>query len=326
MKGYPDGSMPGDALPAPDPLLDPEADLPRMTLVEHLDELRRRLMWSVGAFFICMVVAFVYWKPIWRFVRQPYDEAARLQGVVDPKLMAVDPGEGFFSILKLSFLVGVVVASPVILWQMWGFVAAGLYKHERRLVRIFFPVSLGLFALGMILAYVILIPFGLSFLLNWNIAEMGVASDFRIQSYISICLTMVFGMAVLFELPLVMLFLQATGIVERKTFVKGWRFAVLLAFVVGMFLTDPSPVTQILMAIPVVGLYFLGIWGGRFVGEDREQFRWYRSWPIVLGLAAIVLLIVYADQINAWSAKIFGGDAPVEAPASPGGEAVPGPQ
>ncbi len=305
----------------PAELPDPEG-LQRMTLSEHLDELRSRLLWAVLAVFLAMIVSFIFWEPVWEFVQQPFREAALLQGVDDPKLMALDPGEGFLSILKLSFLVGFVLAAPVVLWQLWGFIAAGLYRNERRVVRIFFPISVGLFALGVVLAYKVLIPFGMRFLIGWNM-DMDVETTFRIQTYISTCLTMVFGMAILFLLPLVMLFLQAANIVEPKTFMKHWRTAVLLAFVVGMFLTDPSPVTQVLMALPVVGLYFLGIYGGLFVGDKRRAFRWYHAWPLVLGAVLVTLLLMYSTEINAWSAKLFGGGTPVESPEEPAGTSAP---
>ena len=306
--------MPCPDVPDPDSF-DPTNDLPRMTLGEHLDELRGRLMKSVIALVATMLAAFFAWEPIWEFVRAPYVDAARRAGVANAQLLSLDPGEGFLSILKLCFLVGVVVASPIVLWQMWGFIAAGLYKHERKLVRIFFPISLGLFAVGVVMAYTVLIPFGMRFLIQWNVDMPGVGTQFRIQTYISTCLTMVFGMALLFLLPLVMLFLQATNIVSQKTFWKGWRVAVLLAFVVGMFLTDPSPTTQVLMAIPVVGLYFLGCWGGNFVGEDRRTFRWYHAWPLVLGAVLITLLIVFADDINT---SLFGvADEPAAVPEAP---------
>lgn len=306
-RGYPAGMA--DELP------DPEDQLPRMTLPEHLDELRGRLLKSVMALAVAMLGTFFFWKPIWEFVKRPFEEAAALQGVPDARLMAIDPGEGFLSVLKLCFLVGFVFASPVVLWQLWGFVAAGLYPHERRVVRIFFPVSLALFAVGVVLAYEVLIPFGFRFLVGWNV-DMGVLTDFRIQTYISTCLTMVFGMALLFELPLVMLFLQATDIVGRRTFMKGWRFAVLGSLIAGMLLTDPSPVTQLLMALPVTGLYFLGIWGGRFVGEDKIAFRWYHAWPLVLAVVLVALLLVFSDEINAWSAGLFGA-GPAEPETGP---------
>lgn len=292
---------------------DPEDDLPRMTLGEHLDELRARVLRAILALFLSMVLAFVFWQEIWVFVQRPFQEAARLQGIADPKLMSLDPGEGFLSVMKLCFLAGFVLASPVVFWQLWGFVAAGLYPHERRYVRVFFPISVGLFAIGIVLAYVTLVPFGLRFLIGWN-ANMGVATEFRIDTYLSTCLTMVFGMAVMFELPLVMLFVQATDLIRRKTLLKGWRFAVVMAFFLGMILTDPSPVTQVMMALPIIGLYFLGIWGGRFVGEGRVPFRWYHAWPLVLGLALLAALVVFAYDIGAWSTRVFGADQVVPPP------------
>ena len=295
---------------------DPEAELHRMTLPEHLDELRSRLMRAAIAVFVAMTAAFIFWKPLWVFAEWPFEEAARLQGVPDATLMSLDPGEGFLSILKLCFLTGFVAASPIVLWQLWGFIAAGLYPKERRVVRVFFPVSLGLFAMGTILAYQVLIPFGMRFLIKWNL-DMGVQTDFRVQTYISTCLTMVFGMALLFLLPLVMLFLQATDLVARKTFQKGWRYAVIASLVAGMMLTDPSPVTQLLMAIPVTGLYFLGVYAGKFVGEKKIAFRWYHAWPLLLAALLLLGLLTYTDELNELTGGAKRAPAPIEAPAEP---------
>ncbi len=284
-----------------------EAELPRMTLPEHLDELRRRLVISALTVFIAMILAFVFKDEIWSFVQQPYVDALIASGVDSDKveaLIVLDPGEAFFQILKLCFLAGAVLMAPVVIWQLWGFVSAGLYENEKKHVRVFFPVSLLLFALGVIVAYKILIPFGLRFLIGFG-ESVGVKTQFRMESYLSTCLTMVFGMGFVFLLPLVMLFLQAVDIVSRETFRKGWRWAVIASLVAGMFLTDPSPTTQLMMAIPVVGLYFIGIWGGRFVGGNREPFRWYKAWPLALGLAAFFLMIVYAEELNDMAAQIF---------------------
>lgn len=297
----------------------PDDDLPRMTLPEHLDELRMRLLRCVVAIVLAMVGAFFFYKELMAFVTAPYYEAAALVGVEKARLIAVSPGEGFLQVLKLCFLTGVVAVSPLVLWQMWGFVAAGLYSHERRAVRLFFPVSVGLFALGIVAAYKLLIPFGMRFLIGWN-EELNFASDFRVAEYLSTCLTMVFGMGFLFELPLVMLFLQASGIVERATFRKHWRWAVVFAFVVGMILTDPSPVTQIAMAIPIIGLYVMGVWGGRFVGEGAERFRVWKAWPLLLFAGAFAAMLWFADDLNDMATRLFGvAERPAaEAPADPG--------
>lgn len=275
--------------------------MPRMSLVEHLVELRSRLFKAFLALVVAMGVAFVHWEEVKDFVMEPYKVAARAQGVPDAKLSVIDPGDGFITVMKLCFLAGFILASPVVLWQLWGFVAAGLYANERRAVRIFFPFGLGLFALGLVTAYLLLIPFGLSWLIGFNVHSLGAKTEFSVASYTSLCVSLVFAMGLSFQLPLVMMFLQGAGIVQRATFKKYWRHAVVGAFVVGMILTaDPSPVTQTLMAIPLCGLYVLGIWGGRFVGSEKERFRWWKAWPVYLGLAAFIALLVFNKQLVAW--------------------------
>lgn len=282
---------------APDEPPDRETGMPRMTLVEHLVELRWRLVKSLLALVVTMGLSFFFWEEITRFVLAPYVDAARSQGLSD-KLSAIDPGEGFVTMMKLCFLVGFVAASPVLLWQMWGFVAAGLYAHEKRVVRIFFPCGLALFALGLVAAYRVLIPIGIGWLLQFNAYGMHLNTSFSVEKYTSLVLSLVFAMGLAFQLPLVMLFLQGTGIVQRATFRRYWRHAVVGAFIVGMVLTaDPSPVTQTLMALPLCGLYVLGIWGGRFVGTDKEEFRWWKAWPIIVGLLGVLALLIWAKQI-----------------------------
>ena len=303
---------------APDLPANPEDDLPRMTLSEHLEELRGRLFRSVIAIVAAMVVAFLFYEEIFVAAKQPFVDVMTRHGLT-PSLHALEPGEGFIQVLKIVFLVGMVSVSPYVLWQMWGFIAAGLYDNEKRQVRIFFPVSIVLFALGLMVAYFILIPFGFNFLVGIEL-QLENEVSISLSSYISTSLTMLFAMGFLFELPLVMMFLQGAGVVERKTFVKGWRFAVLLSVVVGMLLTDPSPVTQLMMAIPIVGLYFMGIWGGRFVGEDAERFTILKAWPIVLAAAAFLALLVYREPINEWSMDLFGAGAAEEAESGEQGE------
>lgn len=283
------------------PPSDHEADMPRMTLGEHLNELRWRLVKCALALVVCMGVSFWFYEPILAFVRAPYTEAARSQGIGDASLVAIGVGEGFLSVMKLCFLAGAVAAAPVVLWQLWQFVAAGLYDNEKRLVRIFFPVGLFLFALGLACAYLLLIPFGLSWLMGFNAHSLGIRSDFRFSEYISFCVSLVFGMGLAFQLPLVLLFLQGAGVVRRETLLRYWRHAIVIAFVVGAVLTaDPSPVTQILMSLPLCGLYFLAIWGGKFVGEGKQTFHWWKAWPIYLGLTVFLLLLIFSKQLTAW--------------------------
>ncbi len=294
-----------DRVPDPTPPApDPEDLLPRMTLGEHLDELRRRLVRAALALVLGMVLAFVFNKQVFAFAIEPYQEALREAGS-DSKLQSFGPLDTFVEVMKLCFLVGFILTSPYVLAQMWGFISAGLYDHERRAVRLFFPISIGLFALGCATAYLMIFPVGLRFLIGFS-KGLGVSTGFGVDRYLSMCLSVVFGLGLAFELPLVMLFLQATGIVARETFRKGWRLAILLAFVISMILTpDPTPISQCLMAMPLVALYFLGVWGGRFVGEQKVPFRAIDAWPLVLTVGTLVMLFVYRRDLTSLAARLF---------------------
>jgi sec-independent protein translocase protein TatC len=283
----------------------PDPDLPRMTLGEHLKELRGRLLRAVIALVLTMVGAFVFYEEIWAFAREPFVVAVSRQGSAHATLQAIKPGEGFFQVTKLCFLAGLVVSSPYVLAQLWGFVSAGLYPSERRVVRLFFPISIGLFLLGCVAAYVLLIPCALAFLIGFD-SLIDVQANFSMELYVSLCITMVISMGLCFELPLVMLFLQATGLVERKTFVKHWRIAVVLAFGLAMVITpDPSPFSMLLLALPLVGLFFAGVWGGKYVGEDRLPFKPWMAWPLVLGGLVFAGLLAFSDRIADFTASMF---------------------
>jgi sec-independent protein translocase protein TatC len=283
---------------------DPDAGLARMTIGEHLDELRTRVFRSVVAIVVAMIVAFVWNAHVFEFATGPYREAASDLGL-SSKLSAIGPAETFLQVMKLCFLAAIVFTSPYVLWQMWGFVAAGLYPHERRGVRVFFPISIVLFAAGCIAAYRVLLPIAMRFLIAFSEAR-SVQSDFAVGPYLSLCLALVLGMGIAFELPLVMLFLQGAGLVRRETFRRGWRIAVLVAFVLGMVLTaDPTPTSQLLMALPLVGLYFLGVWGGKFVGREKIALTPLRAWPLVLAVGAFVALFVFADHLVRWSGTLW---------------------
>ena len=278
------GTLVDERPPIDDPALhlegDPEEDLPRMSLSEHLEELRRRVVRSFLALVSGMIVAFVFYKDLVHFVTGPFRDAVlEAGGAVPSKLQSLSPLDGIVAAMKLAFLTGLVATAPYVLAQMWGFVSAGLYPHEKKAVRAFFPVSVGLFLLGCVTAFVMILPIGLRFLMGIS-QGIDVTNNWSIGDYLSVVLTLVFGTGAAFQMPLLILFLEATGIVDRATFAKNWRIAILGTFVVTMIVTpDPTPVSQTLMAIPLIGLYFLGVWGGKFVGEDREKFTWWKAWP-----------------------------------------------
>ena len=159
----------------------------------------------------------------------------------DPRvqLKSFNASEPFMIYLKAAMLTGVIVASPMIFWQIWMFVAAGLYPHERRYVHIFLPFSIGLFMAGVLMAFFVAFPPVLKFLLSFN-QFLGIAPDPRINDWLSFVLFLPLAFGIGFQLPLVMLFVNRIGLVSVQTFRKQWRIAILAIFVIAMILT-PSP-------------------------------------------------------------------------------------
>ena len=185
-------------------------------------------------------------------VYQPLEEDARL------RVVGLSVQEGFIVYMKASLVAGILIASPAIFYFIWEFVAAGLYRHERRYIYIFLPVSLGLFLAGAALAFYVVFDYVLAFLF-WFYSEMGIDPDPRISEWIGFVLILPLGFGVSFQLPLVMLFLERVGVFTLDAYLQKWRIAVLVIAVLSMLLTPADPGSMILMAVPLVGLYFGGI-------------------------------------------------------------------
>jgi sec-independent protein translocase protein TatC len=195
----------------------------------------------------------------------PSDEAIKIvefTPVADnprTNMQSLNAQEMFIIYLKASILVGAVLASPWVFYQIWQFVAAGLYPHERRYVHIFLPVSVGLFLSGAAVAYFFAFSKVLDFLLSFN-RMMGIDPDLRINEWMSFVLLLPLGFGVSFQLPLVMLFLERIGLFTVKSYLSSWRMAVVIIFVLAMILTPSGdPYTMCLMAVPLTGLYFAGV-------------------------------------------------------------------
>jgi len=183
---------------------------------------------------------------------------------IDRGLMTTRSEEGFMVWMKAGLVIGAVIASPMIFWHLWQFVAAGLYPNERRYVYVYLPVSVGLFVFGVLLAFYFVLKYVLNFLVGMN-AQLGVDIVPRLSDYISFVLLLPLGFGIAFQLPLVMLFLQRIGIFTVDAYIKSWRIAVLIIFVISMVLTPAEPYSMLAMAIPLTGLYFLGIGMCRFM-------------------------------------------------------------
>ncbi len=198
-------------------------------------------------------------------VYQPLEDDPRLN------LVSLAGHEPFMVYIKASLVVGVILASPLIFFFIWDFVAAGLYGNERKYVYVFLPISLGLFFSGAALAFYVVFEYVLEFLFWFN-EVMGINPTPRISEWMSFVLMMPLGFGISFQLPLVMLFLERIGIFTVEVYMSKWRIAILVISVISMFLTPSDPGSMLLMGVPLVLLYFVGIAMCRYMPKGKNRF------------------------------------------------------
>jgi len=179
--------------------------------------------------------------------------------------------EAFAVYIKAALLVGLVLASPWVFYQVWSFVAAGLYPHEKKHIHVFLPISLGLFIAGAATVFLFVFAPVLNFLFMFN-EMLGIDPDPRISYWLSFVLMLPLGFGISFQLPLVMLFLERIGIFTVETYLGSWRVAVLVIFVIAMFLTPADPTSMVLMAGPLTILYFGGILMCLFMPRSQSPY------------------------------------------------------
>ena len=187
-------------------------------------------------------------------------------------LVATRYPEAFLTGIKAAFIFALLVGAPWTLYQLWMFVSAGLYRHEKKYVGLFLPVSMILFVIGALFGYFVLIPFGLYFLGGYG-NPGAVSIMFTLSEYFSLFITLTFALGVVFQLPLIMVALSLIGIVTSETFSSKRKYFILAAFVFGALLTPPDPITQLLMAGPILALFEVGIWGTRIVEKAARGAR-----------------------------------------------------
>lgn len=244
-KGSPENSPNGTVKPD----LNALSDDVEMSLFDHLEELRQRIFYSLIAVFIGVVICFICVKPIVQLLEIPAQDARFLQ---------LSPGEFFFVTIEVAGYSGLLVASPFVLYQIIQFILPGLTRSERRLLG---PIVLGstlLFGVGLVFAYVALIPAALNFFISYG--ENVVEQLWSIDRYFKFVLTLLFCTGLAFQVPIIQLLLGNLGIVSAKQMLKGWRFVILGAAVVGAVLTPSTdPLTQSLLGGAITSLYFGGI-------------------------------------------------------------------
>jgi len=231
----------------------------QMTFFEHLSELRKRIINSLYAIGICAFVG-VYISPkVIRFINEPMLRALR-EAHFDSKLYYNHPAGALNLVITLGVYIGLVIASPVVLYQLWLFVAPALYKHERSAVTGFLFSTVFLFLSGIAFGYFITLPYVLRFLVGFQQFGGTVAPLLSINEYFDLILMILLGLGLVFELPILIFFLSLFGIVTPKFLWQNFRYAILVIAVVAAIITPtPDAQTMLIFMMPMVVLYFVGI-------------------------------------------------------------------
>jgi sec-independent protein translocase protein TatC len=226
-----------------------------MSLGDHLEELRVRLIFALVGLVVSSVVCLIFCPKIIAFIEEPYLDAMGEQA----RLQTLAPADGIISYIKIALISGLILSSPWVFYQIWMFIAAGLYPHERRYVYLATPFSALLFVIGAMFFITIVAPLTLKFLVKFNQRILGVSSNFTFANYISFItmLMLVFGVA--FQTPIAIFFLNRTGLVSIQALQKSRKFVLLGIFVIAAMATPPDVVSQVTLAIPLYALFELGI-------------------------------------------------------------------
>ena len=269
--------LPVQAPPPPPPVVydedgnEEEDELNRkseMPFLDHLEELRRRILWCLGYIFVGICVGF--------YLNSQYDMLQILVRPVAPylsngKLMIIKPTEGFMIALKLSFGFGLIITSPVIIYQAWAFIAPALLKKERRLIFPLLFASIFMFVLGAVMAYYITLPLGMAFFSKFQYAS----TEFMLtaSNYLDMALKMILITGVVFELPIAIMLLARLGIISPQFLRSKRRHAIVGIFILSMVVTPPDPGSMVLVAVPMVFLYELSVWIAYVVARNKEKDR-----------------------------------------------------
>lgn len=244
-------------------------------LLEHLLELRNRLMWALGAFFIAFLVCFAFAKPLFNILVEPFTWAVDWAGMTDRKieLIYTAPQEFFFTQIKIGMFGGLVLAFPMIAAQVYKFVAPGLYKNERSAFLPFLVASPMLFLLGGALVYFFFTPMVMWFFLSMEQAggagEASIMLLPKVSEYLGLIMTLIFAFGLVFQLPVVTTLLARAGLATSEGLASKRKYAIVGAFIAAAVLTPPDPVSQIGLALPTIILYEIAIYCARLVERQR---------------------------------------------------------
>lgn len=246
---------------------DPIDDKP-MPLLDHLIELRRRLMWSIGAFLIAFFICYHFSGEIYLFLAQPLADIFKENGEVR-KMIYTSLTEAFFTYLKVALFGAAFVSFPVVATQLWLFVAPGLYRSEKRAIAPFLIATPVLFLMGAALAYYFVFPFAWKFFISFEMPASGTNLPIELQpkvgEYLDLVMKLVMAFGIAFQLPVALSLLAKVGIISSAGLKKYRRYAYVGMFVIAAILAPPDVITQCGLAIPLIGLYEISVLAAKMV-------------------------------------------------------------
>lgn len=247
-------------------------------LIDHLIELRTRLIWSIAGFLVAFIFCFFFAKQIFNFLVVPYQTATIWAGIDDRQveLIYTAPQEFFFTQVKIAAFGGFFIAFPLIAAQIYKFVAPGLYREERGAFLPFLVATPLLFLLGAALVYYFFTPMVMWFFLSMEQSgtEEGQAAIQllpRVSEYLSLIMTLIFAFGLVFQLPVVATLLVRAGITSADGLASKRKYAIVLAFIAAAILTPPDPISQIGLALPTILLYEVSIFAARMIEKKRAE-------------------------------------------------------
>jgi len=284
------------------PVDEPDAEeqgMLRMSFMEHLEELRSRIIKALYGLVVAFVFALVFAGKLWDIISDPAVEALKHLGVNPPRLAQLTPMESFSIIwVKLPLLCSVFLASPWIVYQIWAFIAPGLYKRERNWALPFVLLTAGLFIGGGCFAYFLAFRYGLEFLLGIGMSN-NVQPVVSITEYFDLFVNVTLGVGLVFELPVLIFMLTLLHVLSPRFLMRHSRYAILIIVIIAAIITPtPDVFNLMLFAIPMCALYFVGIFASYLLVLRREgrRFAWKQLILILIAIAVLVSLVFVAAQ------------------------------